>query len=145
MKRLGLNFQSGQSLIEVLTALAVVLLVIIALIRATTIAIKSSDFSKTQALATVYTQEAMEWIRAERDKGWDNISDQTPVNSLCLNELSWLGGSCDYILADRFKREVSLANVGGEGNKIEVKVVVSWQDAGGDHQSQLTTYLSNWR
>lgn len=141
----------GQSLIEVLTALAVILLVIVALIRATTISMKSSDYSKTQALATSYAQEAVEWIRAERDKDWDELANKaTDTGSkFCLKSLDWLSGSCgddDSLEADlRFKREVTLKRIGGEGNKIEVKVVVSWQDAGGEHQSQLTTYLSNWR
>jgi len=135
---------SGQGLIEVLTALAVILLVIIALVRATTISMRSSSFSKAQSQATTYAQEAIEWVRAERNKSWDNITDHTPADSLCLNNLSWSGGSCEFTLANRFKREISLTSMGG-GNQVEVKVIVSWQEAGGTHQSQITTYLTNWR
>ena len=144
------KYQRGQSLIEVLAALAVILLVIVALIRATTISMKSGDFSKTQALATSYAQEAIEWVRAERDKNWNEVADLAtpdPGSKFCLNDLSWLDSNpcSDFELAGRFKREVTLIAVGEEGNKVEVKVVLSWQDASGDHQSQLTTYLSNWR
>lgn len=137
----------GQSLIEVLAALAVILLVIVALIRATTISMKSSDYSKTQVLATSYAQEAIEWVRAERDRDWDELANKaTDTGSkFCLNDLSWSGGTCEYDLGDRFKREVTLTNVGGEGNRIEVQVITSWQDASGEHVSRLTTYLSNWR
>jgi Tfp pilus assembly protein PilV len=142
----------GQSLIEVLAALAIILLVIVALIRATTISMKSSDFSKTQVLATSYAQEAIEWVRAERDRDWDNIADRAG-STFCLNSESlsdWpssslCSGDEEYGLAGRFKREVTLTAVGGEGNRVEVKVILSWQDASGEHQSQLTTYLSNWR
>jgi Tfp pilus assembly protein PilV len=139
---------SGQSLIEVLTALAVVLLVLVALIRATTISMRSGGVSKAQAQATGYAQEAIEWIRAERDKDWDEVS--TRVGTFCLNlePLDWplTAGDCsDFGLAGRFKREATLTSVGGAGNQVEVKVVVSWQEAGGEHQSVLTTYLTNWR
>lgn len=134
------KLSSGQSLIEVLTALAVVLLVIVALIKATTISMRSGGLSKAQAQATAYAQEAIEWTRAERDKDWDNLL----LGDFCMNELSWLsGGACaDFTLGDRFKREVSLT---GGGNQVKVEVVVSWQEAGGTHQSQITTYLTNWR
>jgi len=137
---LSKKIQSGQSLIEVLTALAVVLLVIVALIRATTSSMKGSDFAKTQSSATSYGQEAIEWIRAERDKDWNNLSP----NTYCLNSLSWSGGSCTtYGLDGKFKRESILSD--GGGGKIKVEVKVSWQDSSGEHQSVLTTYLSNWR
>jgi type II secretory pathway pseudopilin PulG len=144
MNKLALKNQSGQSLIEILTALTIVLLVIVALIKATSVSIKSGDYSKSQALATSYAQEAIEWVRAERDEDWDNVAGHTPIESFCLNDLSWSGGWCGYTLGDRFKRELSLSDAGG-GNTIEVRVVVGWQDASGDHQSQLNTYLSNWR
>jgi Tfp pilus assembly protein PilV len=145
---------SGQSLIEVLTALAVVLLVLVALIRATTMSMRSGSFSKSQAQASSYAQEAIEWIRAERDKDWDNniaVRANDLGNKLCLTRLEWpiVSGGCgegDYLEANqRFKREVTLTSVGGAGNQVEVEVVVSWQESGGEHQSKLTTYLSNWR
>jgi Tfp pilus assembly protein PilV len=141
---------SGQSLIELLTALAVVLLVIVALVRATTISLRSSSFSKAQSQATAYAQEAIEWVRAERDKDWDEFSTRAGV-TFCLNSepVSWLSeGICsadDYTLGGRFKREATLTSVDGEVNQVEVRVVVSWLESGGEHQSQITTYLTNWR
>ncbi len=149
---INLRKEKGQTLLEVLVALAVVVLVIVALIKATTYSLKGSDFSKTQALATRYAQEAIEWTRAERDKSWDNLADRSSADgsTYCLTSLSWPGaGGCSesgFLEADnRFKREVVLKNVGGEGNRIEVRVEVSWQDASGEHHSRLETYLSNWR
>ena len=137
--------KSGQSLIEVLTALAVVLLVIIALIRATTSSMKGSDFSKMQVLATRYAQEGIEWIRAERDKDWDNINVHTTGAPLCLMSLAWSSDNCDendYIDGTKFKRQATLTK---EGEKVKIEVIVGWQDSSGDHQSQLSTYLTNWR
>lgn len=145
--------KEGQGLIEVLTALAVVLLVVVALIKATTVSMKSSDFSKTQTQATSYAQEAIEWIRSERDRDWGNIADRAtsePGSKYCLASLDWNNpdscgnGDEDLLVADsRFKREVTVKDV--TGDRIEIEVIVIWQDASGEHQSKLTTYLSNWR
>lgn len=137
--------QWGQSLIEVLTALAVVLLVIIALIRATTTSMKGSDFAKTQSSATSYGQEAIEWIRAERDKNWDNIDVHATGAPLCLMSLDWTSAECgenDYIDGTKFKRQATLTK---DGEKVKIEVIVGWQDSSGEHQSKLTTYLTNWR
>ena len=139
------KIQSGQSLIEVLTALAVVLLVIIALIRATTTSMKGSDFAKTQSMATSYGQEAIEWIRAERDKSWDNLADGTYCLKSSPIESRPGQGDCgdeDYLEGTKFKRQATMTK---DGEKVKVDVMVSWQDSSGGHQSKLTTYLTNWR
>jgi hypothetical protein len=141
---------SGQSLVEVLVALGVALLVIVALIRATAISMKGSGFSKTQARGTRYAQEAIEWIRGQRDEGWSNLNSRTPDTGLatyCLNDLSsWpaSSGECtDYSLDVKFKREAVLSNEGG--GKIGVVVTVKWLEVGGERQSRLNTYFTNWR
>jgi len=147
-----LKSQTGQSLIEVLFSLSIVLLVIVALVRATTVSMKGSDFSKNQTLATKYAQEAIEWIRGERDRSWNEIWSRTD-STFCLNfdpPTSWPGpSSCgsDFDLkGGKFKREAILTTVTkGTITEIEVKVIVTWQDAGGDHDAQIVTYLSNWR
>lgn len=148
-----LAHKKGQSLIEVLSALAVVLLVIIALIRATTTSMKGSDFAKTQSSATSYGQEAIEWIRAERDKSWDNLSNNMGTHCLKSSPIeSWPGqgvcGDDDYLEGTKFKREATLTTVTKTDppvTEIQAEVKVKWLDASGEHQSSLTTYFSNWR
>jgi type II secretory pathway pseudopilin PulG len=141
---------SGQSLVEILVALGVALLVIVALIRATAISMKGSGFSKAQATGTRYAQEAIEWIRGQRDEGWSNLASRTPDTGFatyCLSDLSsWpaSSGECAYYSLDgKYKREAVLTDE--EGGKIGVEVTVKWLEVGGERQSRLNTYFTNWR
>jgi len=128
--------EKGQSLIEVVAALAIALLVLLALVRVTIVSMRNANFAKNQALATQYAQEAMEWIRSQRDADWGNLS----ANTYCLNTLSWSTGTCGYTLDGIFKREAVLTPDGTD--KFLVTVTVSW--ASGEHKSELTSYLTEW-
>ena len=130
--------EKGQSLIEVIAALAIALLVLLALVRVTIVSMRNANFAKNQALATQYAQEAMEWIRTQRDADWSNLTEGT----YCLSDsLSWLTGSCGYTLEGIFKREAFLTSQGTD--KFQVLVAVSW--ASGAHKSELTSYLTSWQ
>lgn len=131
--------EKGQSLVEVIVALAIALLVILALVRVTVISMRNASFARNQALATQYAQEAMEWIRSQRDEDWGNLAEGT----YCLSDsLSWSTGSCSYTLEGIFKREAVLTPQ--EADKFEVLVTVSWAEASETHQSELTSYLTKW-
>ena len=66
--------QSGQTLIEALIAAAIVALVLTAILSGVTLSVRNSQFSKNQALATRYAQEALETIRHYRDSaGWTDF------------------------------------------------------------------------
>jgi len=135
----------GQSLLEVLIALAVATIVVLALVKAVTVAIRNASFARSQVSATKYAQEAMEWLRAERDKKWSDFSDRAGA-TYCLNQLSWPAPSgclpSSFITDTSFQRELVLTDLGLD--KIEAKVEVSWEDAKGIHKSQLFSYFTDW-
>ena len=56
----GFSRNSGQTLVEVVLAVAVASLILVGLTRATTEALRNAQFAKNQSLATQYAQEAME-------------------------------------------------------------------------------------
>jgi len=119
--------ETGQSLIEVLAALAVVIIVILALIAVVTTSIRNATFAKNQSLATQYAQEAIEKVRVFRDEEPD----------------SFFAGSCPSPeTLTGFNQTIS-CQTEAEG-RVKVIVTVSWTDAKGIHQSQLTTYLTKW-
>lgn len=133
---------SGQSLVEVMVAVAILALVLTALVLGTTVAMRNANFSKNQAQATKYAQQVMEWMRSERNQSWDTFASHT--GTFCLNSLSWSSGSCvGYDLDSVFKREVVLS---GDATKIQAAIVVSWQGTSGKiHQSKLTSYFTKWQ
>ncbi len=88
-------YERGQSLFEVFLSLAIVAIIIVALVILASNAIRNSTYSKNKTLATRYSQEAMEWLRGERDASWDNFSDKALAFSYyCLQTLTWASGQC---------------------------------------------------
>lgn len=124
--------KEGQSLLEVLVALAVALLVILALVQAVTTAIKSSGFAKRKAQATSLAQEGIEKVRGLRDQSsWDNFK------SSCNNYN--VGAVSDPTI---FTRTVSCSEE--TPDKIKVVVKVAWTDAGKTQNSQIISYFTQW-
>jgi len=124
---------SGQSLVEMVVAIAVVLIVIVALVAVTTVSVRNASFSRNQALATKYAQE---WIEDAR-----KIRDSQPES------VFFTDGSCnasDTVGGFTRTRTCSLA-VDGDKKAMIVTVTVSWTDAKGTHKSELTTRLTKWK
>lgn len=142
------NFSQGQSLFEVITALAVITIIIVSLVALASGSIRNSDFSKDKALASRYSQEATEWLRKERDTNWANFSLQAATPTWCFPSLSWTEGSIgncseNFISGTKFQRELYFNSV--DTKTIEVEVVVFWEDSKGKHQVVSATTLTDWR
>ncbi len=141
-------FSKGQSLFEVVTALGVVTVIIVALVALASSSIHNSNFSKDKALATRYSQEATEWLRGERDTNWDIFAAKALTSTWCLPSLSWISasvGTCDneFIPNTLFQREIYFNII--DAKTIEVQTVVSWEDSKGVHQVNSATTLTDWR
>ena len=72
-----ITFSSGQSLFEVVVALAISTLVIIAVVSLAALSIRNTDFSKNKTLASKYAQDATEWLRGQRDADFDAFASNT--------------------------------------------------------------------
>jgi len=65
-KKLYLN--SGFTLVELLVALTLVMIVIVAVVGLASVSIKTSYRAKGGTEAKRYAEEAMEWLRQEKDQ-----------------------------------------------------------------------------
>lgn len=65
----------GQTLIEVLVALAVAALIISAISIAVITSLNNAIFSKNQNLATQYAQEGMEMMRRLKNTNWNTLNN----------------------------------------------------------------------
>jgi len=148
--------EKGQSLFEVVLALAIATLIVVALVALASSAIRNSTFSKNKSLATRYSQEATEWLRGERDADWDIFYARTVNPLYCVKSLSWTEasiGSCtsgQEITGTVYKREIgftrSTVDVGGvPKNVVEAEINVYWQDAQGIHEVKSVTNFTDWR
>jgi|SRR3989344_2483630 len=154
---------SGQTLLEMVMALAVVGIVLVALVSLSTRSLGNTTFSANKSRATRLTQEASEWIRAQRDADWANLSGRVTAGGeqvYCLPNLVWPGGTgaCDpntQKVKDNsnddteFVREVTLRGMDTDGapglDTVSVGVVTYWFDGVGTREARTTTLLSNWK
>ncbi len=145
MKSRG-KVESGQALLELVVILMVLGLIITAVIGVVTNSVRNARFAKDQAQASRYAQEALEWIRGQRDTAWVNLQSRTD-RTYCMQALSWaISSACNSgqtIAGTNFVRNVSLATV--DSSTVSIDVNVSWIDSMGSHQARQSTYLTKWR
>lgn len=137
--------EKGQSIFELVIALAVTVLIVTGIVQVVTISIRNATFSKTQAEATRYAQQAAEWLRAERDNGWETFYSKAAVGDWCLKNLDWAGpGICrpdDFMPQTSFLRSLKLRS--SDAKIVNVEIRVSWTNSQGRHESKVDTVLVN--
>lgn len=140
---MNINKKNGQSLVEVVIAVAISILIIGGLLAAVTMALRSAKFAQNQATATKYAQEGMEAVRSIRDSNWSSLNTNGNYGLQYIG--GWLFSGSSDTPATGFTRIVTIDDaVPPDSNKKKITVTVSWSDASGaNHQSRLTTYYTN--
>lgn len=142
------NLSQGQTLLELIISIGVVVFVMLGLVVAVTSSLRFGQSSRSRSRAVKYAQEAVEITRQLRDVNtWDTFFAYTGASTKtwCLNkDGAWYvdgSPSCD-ILDGIFSRLVTLT---WQDPIVHVQVNVSWQE--GDHvsHSTLETYLTEWK
>jgi len=140
----------GQSLFEVVVALAISAVIIIALVSLVSNSIRNAVFSKNSTQASLRAQEAIEWIRGERDNDTAVFLTNVQIPTYCLVALNWnQTGSCqsdDLVTGTNFIREVnfSLSTISGK-TLVQADVTISWTDSQGVHEVKNSTTFTDWR
>ena len=151
----------GMSLLEILLALGVVAMVLVAMVKIAVLSVGSSTYARQQAVATRYATEGLEWVRSQRDRlGWDLFYDKISSRSFgyCLSTLDWNGGEPSEGSATPCGAGV-ITVVGGDSeftrylmvevitanDSVEVVSKVSWNDSRGTHASQATQRITRWQ
>lgn len=156
----------GQTLIEVLVALAAIVVVTSAITIAVITSLNNAEYSKTANLATQYAQQAMEQIKSMRNtdyatfaslvgnycyaKACAKLVSTTDTSNPCWQKQ---GQYCVQNV-DTFVREIALeqnsATCGGIATKVTVKI--SWADSKCTdrtnlycHQEVLVSCMSNYQ
>lgn len=137
--------KQGQMLLEVVLGLAIVTIVMVALVSLSTRSIKNSDFSRYQAEATSYANEAMEWIRSERvNLDWPLFLTKSG-STYCLSSLIWATGACGAIPGSRtgasYVRQATLTTV---GQQVQVTVTVKWDQGGKTYSAKQDAVFTRY-
>ncbi len=158
----------GQILLELVLALGVSLLALMAVIQVTTKSITTAGFSKSKSEASTYAIAGTEWLRVEKKLlGWTAFAAKAG-QTYCLNNLppAWPGaGACSassYITGTIYQRQVNLTTVvnqgnqgnqqgnqgNQQGNQVQAVVTVTWQEAIGSNvgtfSSKQTTLFTKY-
>lgn len=137
-----LYFARGQSLFEVVVAVGLSALILAGVVSLSAGSVRTSSFSQNNAQATKLAQEAMEWLRSQRDAGWASFrDDHSGTSNLCLSPIGW-GGSCP-IPGTIFNRSVTLSVL--DSDRVDAIVIVTWKDAQGTHEVKTQTRFTSWR
>lgn len=141
--------QSGQSLFEVVVAVGVFALIIAAIVGLATSSIRNTTFTRNNALATRYSQEAVEWLRTQRDTDWSSFHTYAlgVPPTYCLSDLSWADigdcGSGDSVPETILFRKVDFLDV--TDTSVTATIETSWTDSQGTHQVEVSTEFTDWR
>ncbi len=136
--------QKGQSMFEVVIAIFIIAMITISVVSLSTVSLSNAVFSRNKTLANKYSQEAIEWIRGQREQNFTSFKANA-VGTKCLNTLAFTAPPCQFI-ANIFKREVTFTTRLESGKTIlQVDVKTYWDDSKGYHESKYVTNFSDIR
>lgn len=148
----------GQSLVEVVVALGVVVALAISLVTASLLTQRTSRTATNNTQATKLVEESIEQMRVFRDrKGFSALPSGAAGNTTywCLNTTNadpatWTINSSPAVTCPEtkplnqtsFMRSINIAD-GANVNQKKVTVTVTWTDSSGVQTVQNDTVLSN--
>jgi Tfp pilus assembly protein PilV len=139
----------GQSMFEVVLALFIMALIIVGVVFLSTSSIANSAFSRNKTIAGRYSQEAIEWLRGQRDSN-PALFITNATGTWCLSNLSFTShiacGSSTFVTGTIFKRQVIFTEDGSTTDTIiKAEVQTSWTDSKGIHTAKSITEFTDIR
>lgn len=147
----------GQSLFEVIFALGIAAIILLAMASLASSTLRNTTFSTDNATSTQLAQEATEWLRNERDTQWDTFAARgsSAGRVWCLTSLTWpsASGVCSGpVTGTLYTRSVILKSVDaypttpdGIIDTINAEITVSWNDSKGTHTIKNNASYTDWR
>ena len=143
--------------------MGVAVLILAGIVHIITLSIRNTTFARTQAEATRYAKDAVEWLKKEKDKGWSVFQTNAQLPSggapstkyFCFTAdplaLPWPSEALRCVTSDdddkisgtQFWREVKFAQK--DATTVDVLVTITWEGSAGKHSSTISTKLTNWR
>jgi Tfp pilus assembly protein PilV len=141
------KWYSGQSMVEAVVAVGIVILLVTGLVVATTSTLRTGQMSKVRTKALQYAKDGLEIVRIIKDESWNDL----PLNgTYCLKnqtDLVLKDGECPMDTDLAFSRFVEFSNNNtctAEGFCRIVTVTVSWMESE-KRSVTLTSSITNWR
>lgn len=135
------SFYHGQSLVESVVTLGVVVLLVTGLIVGTTSSLRFAENSRTRTYATQYAQEGLELARKERDAGWAAFARN---GEFCVGQSGLIPTDPCEMINNRYTRTLTYT-YSALNQSVIVSSKVSWIESGVDKNITLQTTLTNWK
>lgn len=136
------------TLVEVLVFVTILTLFFITAIVVTTYFLQTMKFQQYKILATHYAEEAIEWLKSEKEKDWEQFSSYDISGNgttYCFNDLNFNNlGSCEnFSLANSlFKRELLIKNIGSPVSQVETIITVYWREKNAENKVFVKSVFS---
>jgi len=147
------SINNGQSMFEVVIAIFIISMIIVGIVSLSTISLSNSVFSRNKNLAGKYSQEAIEWLRGQREANLALFKSQA-IGTYCLSSLDFSSNrACGANVGTTiFKREVIFTSLQigvcpgiNCKNIIQADVKTYWTDSKGYHEAKSVTNFSDIR
>lgn len=145
---------SGQTLVEVVVAIGMVVLLVTGLIVGTTVSLKGGQFGRTKSGAISFAQEAIELARGLRDVGWTSFRARSGMYCLSQNntfpqEAVGSSNECTGNVVSPtaiYTRWVTFAwDEAATPPRMNVTATVTWNEGSTTHTSALSTFFTQWK
>lgn len=153
----------GQSIIELLVALSVLMMVLLSLVSVAALSVRNSDYTKKKSRATQYSQQGLENIRALRDSVewtefvesytdgvngnyWGLAATDVVPNGPCPSTPNLPSSNPIFIRCVRFQFIPSVPPQPSPpypGSIVKVHVTVKWDDLIGTHISSASSQFTD--
>ena len=134
---------AGQTLVEVVVVIGVIVVLTTGLVSLTTFSLKNSRISMLKSQAVKYASEGIEFVRQKRDESWTEFQALDGV--WCLGGGGGLIKSvCTQNVDNFFSRDVDFIWNAAE-ERMEVTVTVGWAEGSNYYETDLDTNFTKWQ
>lgn len=146
-KGCGVNYERGQSLIELVVAIGIFVIVISVLVFLILNSYISGRLASEITQANFLAEEGLETARSIRDNSWDDLSNG--IHYLDDSTGNWRFTDQPEIIDEKFERVINVEEIDPDNPDPDRKKVtsqVTWQFTEARPQEvSLVTYLTNWQ
>jgi len=146
----------GFSIIEVLIFVSILSIFFVVATSVTIASLRNMKINEHKILAARYAEEAVEWLRDQKEADWKSFLTRASGVNWCFAEtpintgwtLQRTCNSSDYLIVNSvtstFKRNVTLNSIGNPVSQVNINVTVSWQELGNTYQVPVKTVFTLW-
>ena len=140
---------AGQTLVEAIIAVSVVLLLVTGLVAGTSASLKSSQSGRSRDQAVKLAEEGLEYARSLRDSSWSTLTAYS--GSYCFDPSSEtklvlaVSGTCATKKTTSDTVFTRILSFTLSASKVTIQSTVSYVENNRVQNTTLVTYLTQWK